>query len=165
MDDMIKESLDGFPDLWKRVSCQPQSPPEQEAKADTYSQEDTLLGLIHDETCTGVYAAALARMCPADGRAVLQRHAAQARRHLRRLRAEYFLATGVTGGCNEDCRAMGDKLPALRAEFLRAGDMAERYEQAAERADSPELRDVFTSFAADERCRARELRSLVIGSF
>lgn len=163
MDDMLKESLDGFESLWQRVSCR--SEDALDTGTDTYSLEDTLLGLIHDETCAMTYASALARSFQGDSRAVLQRHASQARRHLRRLRAEYFIATGVTGGKNEDCRALGGRLPALRTVLLQARDMARRYEQAAERTDCPELREAFTAFAADERRRAQELRSLVIESF
>ncbi len=165
MDDMIKESLDGFESLWQRVSCREDRPAEPGPQTGTYSLEDTLLGLIHDETCAESCALALARMCRGDGRAVLQRHASQARRHLRRLRAEYFIVTGVAGGSNEDCRPLGHKLPALRTALLQAGDMAERYEKAAEQTDCPALREAFTAFSGDERRRAQELRSLVIGSF
>ena len=162
MDDMLKESLDGFDTLWQRVSGGAKTPPES---AGTYSLEDTLLGLIHGETCAGAASIALARLFPGDDRAVLRRHADEARRHMRRLRAEYFIATGVTAGSNEDCRALDGKLPALRTALLQAGQMAEKYENAAQRQDCAQLREVFAAFAADEQRRARELRSLIIGNF
>ena len=164
MDDMIRDSLAGFGQLWQRVSCAGESA-EPGRGADTYSPEDTLLALIHDEICTGAYVSALARMFQGDGRALLQRHAAEARRHLRRLRAEHFIITGVEGGAHQDCRSLSGRLPALRAVLLQAADMAERYAAAAERTDCPELREVFSAFAADERRRARETRSLLIDSF
>lgn len=162
MDEMLKESLDGFDDLWQRVSGGTKTPPE---RADTYSLEDTLLALIHDETCAAVYSGALARLFPGDDRAVLRRHADEARRHMRRLRAEYFIATGVTAGSNEDCRALDGRLPALRTALLQADEMAERYENASKREEWAPLRELFAAFAADERRRARELRSLIIGKF
>ena len=163
MDETLKESLEQFDSLWRRVCPQDECPVGQ--KAGTYSLEDALLGFIHDEICAGVCASALARMCRGEGRALLLRHAAEAKRHLRRLRAEYFIATGVTAGTNEDCRVMPTGLPALRTAFLQAGDLAARYEDAAERTDSPELREVFLAFASDVRRRARETRSLLIDSF
>lgn len=162
MDDMLKESLEGFESLWQRVSCQQERP---EGPADTFSTEDMLLTFIHDETCAAARAAALARMVQGDGRTALLRHAAEAKRHLRRLRAEYFILTGGTGAANQDCRPLSSRLPALRTELLQAGDMAARYGMAAEKTDEAPLREVFAAFAEDERCRARELRTLIIGSF
>ena len=163
MDEMLKESLEGFENLWQRVSHGPEDAPPP--RGDAKSQEDALLGLIHEETCAAAYSAALSRMLPGDGRTVLQRHAAEAKRHLRRLRAEYYIATGVSGGTNEDCRALAGKLPGLRAVLLQARDLAGRYEGAADRADSPELGEALLAFAGEERRRARELRSLLIESF
>lgn len=162
MDDMIQQSLEGFDSLWRRVSCPEDAPPRA---AGMLSQEDALLGLIHDETCAAASAEVLARMFQGAARTTLLRHAAEARRHLRRLRAEYFIATGVPGGTNEDCRAPGGRLSALRSALLQAGDMADRYAAAAERTDCPALGEALAAFAADERRRAGELRSLVIGSF
>ncbi len=163
MDEMLKESLDGFDSLWQRVTRRPENAPPPPPGAG--SQEDVLLGLIHEETCAAAYAAALARMFSGDSRAMLQKHAAGAKHHLRRLRAEYYIATGVSGGTNEDCRALAGKLPGLRAVLLQARDLADRYERAADRADSPELKEALLAFAADERRQARELRSLLIESF
>ncbi len=162
MDDMLKESLEGFENLWQRVTCRQETPVEPR---DTYSMEDMLLAFIHDETCTATAASALARMVQGDGRAALQRHAAEAKRRLRRLRAEYFILTGVPGGSNQDCRPLSGALPGLRTELLRAGDMAARYELAAKKTDDAALGEAFAAFAQDERRRARELRALIIGSF
>ena len=159
MDEMLKESLDGFDDLWQRVSGGAKTPPERD------SLEDALLALIHDETCAVAYASALAQLFPGEDRTVLRRHAGEARRHMRRLRAEYFIATGVTAGSNEDCRALDGKLPGLRTALLQADEMAARYENAAKREEWATLRDMFAAFAADEQRRARELRALIIGKF
>ena len=167
MDEMIKDSLEGFDTLWQRVTGRDAAQAEPDAVPDkrTYSQEDTLLGLIHDETCAALGASSLARMLQGDGRAVFLRHAADAKRHLRRLRAEYFITTGVTGGSNEDCRNTAGKLAAMRALFLQAEELAGRYEKAAEMADSAQLREVYLAFAEDVHRRAQETRSLLIESF
>ena len=164
MDEMINESLAGFDSVWQRVTAKHDCPLESCPAAGTYSEEDTLLGLIHDETCAAVQSTALARMFQSDGRAMLTGHANQAKRHLKRLRAEYFIATGITGGSNEDCRAVNGKLASLRSLFLQAGDLAERYEKAAEQTESETLREVFLTFAADAHHRAQELRALLIES-
>lgn len=165
MDEMINESLAGFDSVWQRVTGKNDCEAENCPAAGTYSEEDTLLGLIHDETCAAFQSTALARMFQGDGRATLMRHANQAKRHLRRLRAEYFIATGITGGSNEDCRAVNGKLASLRSLFLQAGELAERYEKAADQTESEALREVFLTFAADERHRAQEIRALLIESF
>ena len=159
MDDTIKESLDGFEALWRRVRC----PGEPSAHA--HSPEEALLDLVRREASAAAYTAALAGTFRGDSRALLQRHAAQARAHLRRLRAEYFIATGVAAGVKEDRRAPDARLTALRTVLLQARDMAEAYERAADLTDCPELREVFQTFAQDERNRFREIRALVVGSF
>lgn len=161
MDEMIKDSLDGFDSVWQRVTGRADTTQQPH----TYSQEDALLGLIHDETCAAFYASSLARMFQGDGRTLLLRHAADAKRHLRRLRAEYFITTGVTSGTNEDCRSVTGKLASLRSAFLQAAELAERYEACAGQSENAELREVFTAFAADERRHAQEIRALLIESF
>lgn len=163
MDDMIKDSLAGFDVLWQRVEGGCESAATQAPKA-AYSPEEVLRSLIREETCAAMNAANLARSCQGDGRALLQRHAADARRHLRRLRAEYFIRTGATPPCPEDCPCGAGRLAALRASYLQAKDLADRYTEAAGHAE-PELREVLSSYAEDERCRAKDLRSLLLGSF
>ncbi len=167
MDETIRESLAGFDAVWQRVTGGAGDPAlgPPPRPADTYSLEDTLLGFIHDETCSAVWAAALARLLPTDGRAVLQHIAAGARRHLRRLRAEHFIVTGVTGGGNEDCRSITGKLASLRALYLQADKMAGAYERACEQTPDPDLREAFAAFAADERRFAQQIRALLIESF
>lgn len=171
MDDMLKEGLEGFDAVWQRVTGQcaeeeePRQPAAPAGSGGIWSLEDTLLGLIHDETCSAVCAGSLARMFSADGRAVLQRLAAGSRRRLRRLRAEYFIATGVASGSNEDCRDTGGKLASLRAVYLQQQTLAERYAQASERTASPDLQDAFATFAAEARRGAQEARALLIDSF
>ena len=159
-DDLIKDSLTGFDDVWKRVTGG-QTPPQEAV----YSEESTLSDLIHSEVCAARYAAALARMFQGDSRAVLQRHAADAKRHARRLRAEYFIRTGVTLGPADNCQGVSGKLASLRTALLQADERTTQYEQAAERTDSPELRQVYQTFAADARRHTQETRALLIESF
>ena len=163
MDDLIKESLAGFDAVWQRVTGRDETgdrPPER-----TYPPEGPLPDLIRDELCAAACTAALARMFQGSGRALLLRHAADAKRHLRRLRAEYFIATGQTGCSGGDCRTVAGKLTSLRQLFLQAVRMAGRYEQAAACTDGAELRQALDAFAADERRRAQETRSLLVELF
>lgn len=168
MDDaLIQESLAGFDSVWQRVARRGDGPetPNTPVGAKTYSQEDALLGFIHEETCAAASASSLARMFQGDGRAVLQRQAVAAQRHLRRLRAEYFILTGVTCGANEDCRSTNGKLASLRSFYLQACELAERYTQAAEKAGDEALQGIFLAFAEDEHRHAQEARSLLIDNF
>ena len=165
MDEQILDSIAHFGPLWQRVTGQtPETSGPAQAER-TYPMQDALLLFIHDEICAAAGAAALAKGSPPDGRTVLSRHAADARRHLRRLRAEYFILTGLMAGGNDDCRPAAGKLASLREAYLQAGSLAARYAQAAEQADQPELAEVFAGFAADERRRGQELRALLVGSF
>lgn len=158
-DDLIKDSLTGFDDVWKRVTGS--SAPLSEA----YSEETMLRELIHSETCAAQYAAALARMFQGDGRAVLVRHAADAKRHGRRLRAEYYIRTGVSPAPMDNCQGVSGKLASLRSALLDADALAERYDHAGSHTDSEELRQVYQTFAADARRRAQETRALLIENF
>lgn len=162
MEELIKESLEGFDGVWQRVTGR-DGPPADRTGA--YDEEDALLRLIHQEACAAVYAGSLAKMLQGDGRALLLRHAAEAKRHLRRLRAEYFIATGVADGGNEDCRSVTGKLASLRTAFLQAEELAAQYDSAAAHTSCPALREVFAAFADETRRRARETRSLLIESF
>ena len=166
MDDLIKESMDGFDQLWQRVTGGPQQtqehPPAQER---TYDWEDVLLGFIHEETCASLLSASLARMSQGDARAALARHAGEAKKRLRRLRAEHFIAAGVEDGGNEQCRAPEGRLASLRGLYLQAQDLAVRYEQAAGDIADPVLGEVLSAFADANRRRAQELRALLVASF
>lgn len=171
MDDILKDGLGDFDAVWQRVTGQcagagPQPPTHPAVPGgNPRPLEDTLLGLIHDETCAALSAASLARSFQADGRAVLQRLAAGSRRRLRRLRAEYFIATGVAAGSNEDCRGTAGKLASLRAIYLQERDLATRYAEASEREDCAELAEAFAAFAQEARRGAREARALLIDCF
>ena len=166
-DSLIQESLAGFDSVWQRVARRSDGSEAEgiPAGTKTYSQEDVLLCFIHEETCIAANASSLARMFQGDGRAVLQRQATVAQRHLRRLRAEYFILTGVKSGANEDCRTVNGKLASLRDLYLQACDLAARYTHAAEKAEDEALQGIFLAFAEDERHSAQETRSLLIDSF
>ena len=161
MDDMLTESLAGFDAVWRRVTGRGDMPGDDAPLALT----EALRALMGGEACAAATASSLARAFRGDDRAALLRHAAEARRHLRRLRAEYFIATGSGGVPMGDCPPSAGALNGLRALLLQAEDMAARYERAAERADSGELRQTLAAFAEDERRRARETRALLIGRF
>ncbi len=154
----IKESLAGFDALWQRVAgVRPALPA-------AFDAEDALLGFIQEEACAAVRAAALARQFRGEARTLLQRQAELARLHVRRLRAERFIVTGLSGTDKVDCRVPADKLAALRGAYLQAGALAEGYDAAAQAAGG-ELASLFAAFAADARTRAQQLRTLLVGSF
>lgn len=159
MDD-INASLAGFDALWQRVTGHEPRP----ALPPAFDPEDALLGFIQEETCAAARSAALARQFQGEPRAALQRQTELARQHVRRLRAERFIITGLAGADKVDCRMPAEKPAALRAAYLRAAALAERYDAAAHAAGG-ELAELFTAFAADARVRARELRALVVACF
>ena len=166
MDDLIRESMEGFDTLWQRVTGGAQQTEEHpSAQEHTYDWEDVLLGFIHEESCAAGLSAALARMSQGDARAVLARQAGEAKTRLRRLRAEHFIAAGVEDGGNEQCRAPAGRLASLRGLYLQAQDLAARYEKAAGAVADPALGEVFSAFADASRRRARELRDLLVASF
>ena len=165
MDESIRESLAGFDAVWQRVAGLDSTPERTPDRQRADPLEDHLAHFIHEETCAAVWAAALARLFGGEARTVLLRQAADARRHLKRLRAEYFIAAGVPAGGNQDCRDISGKLASLRTVYLQARDRAADYEEQAERAPSPELREMFAAFAGDEARHAREARRLILASF
>lgn len=168
MDDMnetLMESLTGFDAVWQRVTARTELPDRSEDRQEQRTQQDTLTILIREQTRAIAVTTALARMSQGDGRTTLLRHAAEEKCRLRRLRAEYYILTGLTASGSSDCRAVQGRLPLLRDAFLQAGDLARRYEDARSQADSPELADAFAAFAAQERRRAGELRTLLTESF
>ena len=166
MDDLIKESMEGFDQLWQRVTGTGEAQAQQApARERTYDWEDALLGFIHEEACAALLSASLARMSLGDAKAVLSRHAGEAKMRLRRLRAEHFIAAGVEDGGNEQCRAPEGRLACLRGLYLQAQDLAGRYEKAAGAVADPALGEVLSAFADASRRRVRELRALLVASF
>ncbi len=165
MDDLIRESMDGFQDVWRRVTARPGPAEETPDPDQPHTCRDPLPALIREEARAAFESGALARMLQGDGRALLTRHAAEGNRRLRRLRAEYFIATGRTS--REDGRhpMPAGKLDCLRELYLRTCGLADGYEQAAGRTGDPVLRELYSAFADDSRRRAKELRALLIASF
>ena len=159
MDENIMESLAGFDAVWRRVTA-----PGPADREDDAGGPEGLTAFIRDETCAAVWAAALARQFTGDKRAVLLRQAADARRHLRRLRAELFIATGSQAGAVPDCRDISGKLACLRRLYLCARDRAGAYGRAAEHADG-ELGTMYAAFAGEDRRHAAEARALLLDCF
>ena len=158
--DWIKQSLAGFDTVWQRVAGD-HGPPHEEV----YSEENVLRKLIHSEICAARQASSLARMFQGDGRAILLRHAADAKRHIRRLRAEYFIHTGICPDRDSDCQEPCGKLASLRAALFQTNERADMYTQAAKQTESAELRQMYETFACDAMRHAREIRALLIESF
>lgn len=164
MDSEILESLAGFDALWQRVTGREE--PERSAPAQTtYALERALRRLMEEEACAAREAAALAGVSRSAARGTLARQAGDAKRRLRRLRAEYYILTGTAAPGGGDCPAASNGLERLRAAFLQAGRMAEQYRQAARLADGGELSQTLDGFAEEQTVRARQLRALLVERF
>ena len=160
--DLIKESLKDFDGVWQRVTgTAPRLPPHPEP----WSEEDSLREMIREEDCAAQYAASLARLFQSDSRAVLMRHAGEAKRHARRLRAEYFIRTGLTAPQTYGCQGVTGKLASLRDALLQEDRRAAMYDSAAEHTERAELRHLYKLFAGDARRHGRESRGLLVECF
>ena len=156
MDDQeITAALDGFDDVWQRVGS------AQAASA----EEQTLRSFIDDETCDAAFYIALSHMFQGAGKALLLAHAADEKSHARRLRAEYFIRTGVTYAPGGACEPVSGKLSSLRIALQHELAGASAYRKAAAQTSSPELREVYLRHAADEDRHAQEDRALILDSF
>ena len=162
MDSDIMQSLSGFDALWQRVTGR--EAPEQSAPAErTYALDDALAQLIDEQARAVSRAAALSRLTQGEGRAALGRQAAEGR--LRRLRAEYYILTGLNAPAGPEQAPVTDRRGGLRDAFLQAERLAQLYGQAAGLADCPELARALNEFAAGEQARARQLRALLVECF
>ena len=161
MDDLIRESMDGFDEVWRRVTGRPGTGCVGKAPA----AEEILTALIQAEACAAQMSAALARICQGQARQVLARHAAGAKARLRRLRAEYFIAAGAAAPVPGPCPVTEGRQAALRRLYLDAAALADRYEQAAGEAEDEALKEVLAAFTRESRVRAKELRALLVESF
>ncbi len=161
MDDLIRESMDGFDEVWRRVTERP----ETECAGKAPAPEDILTDLITGEACAAQVSTALARVCRGEARQTLARHAGQAKERLRRLRAEYFIAAGAAAPAPGPRPMTEGHLASLRRLWLDAAALADRYEKAAGEAKDAALREVLAAFARESKLRARELRALLVASF
>ena len=164
-DEYLKESLAGFDALWQRVTGREPDRTDSAPAQDACPLGDALLALIGAETRAAAEAAVLARQCQGESRGMLQRQVSEARRRLRRLRAEYYILTGAEAVAETDFRPAGSRLACLRRAYLRAEHLAGQYEQAAALAGCGPLRDALAGFAGDAECAARQLRALLVDSF
>lgn len=155
VNESILKSLAGFDSVWRRVTGE-----------DTlFSEEETLKGFIRDELGAAAFYTSLARMFQGTGRTLLLSHAGDAKRHVRRLRAEYFIRTGLSYAPSDGGRGVGGKLASLRQALERENSLALAYEKAAAQTASPELREVYEAFSADAKAHAQSNRALLIDSF
>lgn len=149
--------LAGFEALWQRVSGKT---PEKHI-----AEEDRLPGLIREECCLAAFYTALARMFQNPGRAQLMSQAADAKRRSRRLRAEYFILTGLTCDAPRDCPGTGGKLASLRAALEKEQRLTEAYAEAADKAACPMLKEVYRCFAQETAAHAQANRALLLDCF
>lgn len=151
MDDESISALRGFDDIWRRVSGE--APPDAPA----------LDALIDASVRQRERLRALARCFPQLSRRLCAMAAAETEL-VRRLRAENFLISGEDCRAAPACAVISSPLGALREAYSCALALAESL-QAAANAAPCELRGVLDRLAAAERCRARELREIVLRAF
>jgi len=164
----ILKSLAGFEEVWKRVTAAGPTAEEKAPKpaaAGPPSEEETLKRLIEDETCGAAYYNSVSRMFQGKARTMLLSHAADGKRHARRLQAEYFIRTGESYAPSGVCEPVSDRMSSLRTALRREQAGAAAYQSAAERTTAPELREVYLHSAADEQRHAREDRELILDNF
>ena len=164
----ILKSLAGFEEVWKRVTAAGPTAEEKapkEAPSGPSSEEETLKRLIEDEIRDAAYYTFASRMFQGKARTMLLYHAADEKRHARRLQAEYFIRTGESYAPSCVCEPTADRMTSLRAALLREQAGAAAYQSAAERTAAPELREVYLHNAADEQRHAREDRELILEKF
>lgn len=149
--------LAGFETLWQRVSGRK---PEKHV-----TEEDRLPGFIREECCLAAFYTALARMFQNPGRAQLMSQAADAKRRSRRLRAEYFILTGLTCDVPRDCPGTGGKLASLRSALETEYRLAEAYTEASETTSCPILKELYQCFAQDSNLCAQANRALLLDCF
>lgn len=148
MDNETLSALKGFDGVWDRVSGRPA--PSLGELADAAERQRELL-------------CALAGRCPQHA-ARLRTMAAAEAAAVCRLRAENFLAAGENYRPAAACALVKSALCALREAYLGASALADKLQEAANAAPC-ELRNTLDVLAAAERCRARELRALVLCGF
>lgn len=153
----LYSSLNAFPELWKRVT---EMPPKN-----TFSNEATLEHFIREEYCTSQFYASLAYMFPNKSRTELISRSNDAKRRLRRLRAEYFIRTGVTLTPSDKCPAVTGKLASLRSVMARQRETAAEYERASSMTDCPILRELFRTYGKELSAAAALDRALLIENF
>ena len=151
MDDETLSALRGFDDIWARVSGTAEGgAPSPGALSDAAARQRELL-------------CALAARCPRSA-ARLRAMAAAEAAAVCRLRAEHFLRTGENHCPAEACAVIKNTLCSMREAHMGAASLADKLQEAANAAPC-ELRRTLDALAAAERCRARELRELVLREF
>ncbi|MCC8357169.1 MAG: hypothetical protein LJU34_04880, partial [Oscillospiraceae bacterium] len=149
IDESIRESLAGFAAVWQRVAGaeRPAGQAEETAPIPRFREEQAMESFIQAELCAAAFDKALARMFQSKGRAVLLAQAEDAMRRARRLRAEYFIRTGVTYTPENHGPSVGGKLASLREAMLREARLAQDYTQAAAQTTAPETQTLYTEYA------------------
>ncbi|MCD8088768.1 MAG: hypothetical protein LUE22_09370 [Oscillospiraceae bacterium] len=167
IDQSIQESLAGFETLWQRVrgTERPDKQVKESAPIPRFREERAMETFIQAELRAAAFDKALARMFQSKGRAVLLAQAEDAGRRARRLRAEYFIQTGVSYTPGKNCPPVGDKLAALRAALLREERLTQDYTQAAGQTAAPVLQALYADLANGSAAHAQALRNLLILAF
>lgn len=155
-----RQSMAGFEGVWTRVTGGAGG-----TASPAVCEEDALQNFIKSELCACAFDGALARMFQAPGRVVLLNHASGAKLRARRLKAEYFIRTGVSYTPMDSCQPVTGKLASLRTALERDMAAGQAYTAAAEKTSVPELRELYLCFAKETEAAARETRNLILECF
>ena len=149
--------LAGFESLWQRVA---DKAPEKRP-----AEENRLLDFFREESCAASFYAGLARLFQNPGRGQLAARAAEAQRRARRLRAEYFILTGLSCDSPRDCPSAGGKLVSLRTALETERRLARAYALAAESASCTVLKELYQDYARESALCAEANRALLLDCF
>ncbi len=152
-----RKALEGFDALWERVSGK--------TARTVFDEDDALRDFIKREQCAAAFDSSLSRMFPQAGRSALLGRASGAKLRARRLRAEYFIRSGISYTPADCCQPVAGKLASLRTAMERDAALALAYNAAAEKTAMPELRKLYQDFARETENAARETRALIVDCF
>jgi rubrerythrin len=153
-----------FDAVWQRVlTGKTESAPktEQTAKRRGDGEAEKLRCFMDGEAGDAQFYWSLAAMCSAGARATLLRISCDERRHLKKLRARYFILTGGTYAPPDTCPLIYTVPDALRRKYAGEKEGSAAYTAAAESAADADLRDTYLALAQDEARHSRTIGCII----
>jgi rubrerythrin len=120
----------------------------------------TLREFMDDEASDGAYYRALAKKYPKSCK-TFSAMAADEERHLRELRAAYFIMTGNVYTPKVDPVQIASFTSSLRKQYLGEAEGAKAYTEAAGQTKNQKLRNIYLSHAQDESRHRDTLESML----
>ena len=156
-----------FDAVWRRVmDASDEHGPASKNQTGTAGSVDyeKLRRFMDDEACDAQLYTALAARC-VNARRTLLCIAADEKRHLRKLKARYFILTGETYDPPGTCPLIRSVSDALRLKYAGEREGAEAYREAAGDTADPELRDTYLALSQDEARHSKTIEHLIENMF